>query len=89
MFLYEDESISPWTFTTLITHSDSSHNFRPISVLKRATYNGAATVDNLIYTGVKKPILDHYELHDSCLDALNEQINEELYASMVYMNMVC
>lgn len=50
---------------------------------------GGDIVDNFINSGVKKPILDHYKLHDSCLEALNEQINEELYASMVYMNMVC
>lgn len=29
----------------------------------------------------------HYFLQSACLDALNEQVNWELYASIVYMNM--
>lgn len=31
--------------------------------------------------------LPHYYLQSACLDALNEQVNWELYASIVYMNM--
>lgn len=31
--------------------------------------------------------VDHYLLHDACLNVLNEQVSWELYASIVYLNM--
>lgn len=33
------------------------------------------------------PFQDYYILHNDCLNALNEQISWELYASIVYLNM--
>lgn len=40
--------------------------------------------DHADATDKSKP---HYFLQNACLDALNEQVNWELYASIVYMNM--
>lgn len=34
-----------------------------------------------------EPTTDHYQLHSSCANLLNDQVGWELYASIVYMNM--
>ncbi|XP_013785694.1 ferritin heavy chain-like [Limulus polyphemus] len=52
-------------------------------ILALASTAGVAKYDN----EMKEPKTDRYSLDDRCVNAIQHQINEEMHASLIYMNM--